>query len=264
MSIALFLALGALASPVAVDPTALASGTPAGPADDTRTPIPEMGEPPMRRRARGTAQRRARLRAHLSRTVSRSARMIDHGVLELALAGGHPHLYRVEAKLGLLDHFAGGVAAHWLPGQSTPQVVPSITAAFFRGAIIEVGAHYDQTLHPPPTAAPAADETAWPRRTHWIFGTLGVTTRPVFAGVDLGVAHVRQAASPDPEADPTAYVRRVVAAGGLLLRLGNRRLGATAAVRAAPAPFTEVFVEVRLDVRFGLFELRPRGGWGDG
>jgi hypothetical protein len=82
------------------------------------------------------------------------------------------------------------------------------------------------------------------------------------AGFDAGVAHRRVVPNEDPNLSSLVFVRRVDVAGGLHMRLGTRRFGFTFQGAVAGLEDTELAVEGVLDVRFGLFELRPRGGWG--
>src|SRR5262245_34052393 len=50
------------------------------------------------------ARGNGRLSRYLQRPVRYGAHFLDHGVLQPAIAGGWPHMYRVELSLGLLDH----------------------------------------------------------------------------------------------------------------------------------------------------------------
>src|SRR5262245_31462226 len=65
-----------------------------------------------------------KLQAYLRRPMPRSARFLDHGVISLSGAGGAPHFYRLDLRVGLFDHVSVGATAHWLPGQPFPQVWP--------------------------------------------------------------------------------------------------------------------------------------------
>lgn len=178
-------------------------------------------------------------------------------------------MYRVELALGLLDHLTLGVTAHWLPGQRAPGWSPKVAVAFFRGRWIEVGASYHQLLYPPTrptmTEMPVEDEamtattTGFQRRAHHAFAHVSLSQAWFTAGLDLGWARGR-----DPQALLTSddllggryYTVHDRLGGGLHLRLGTRRIGATLQVTY---PYTSV--ELALDLRFGLFELRQRGGW---
>ncbi|MCA9682287.1 MAG: hypothetical protein KC457_08835, partial [Myxococcales bacterium] len=60
----------------------------------------------------------------LTRPLPASARFLDHGVIALTAAGGTPHRYRLDLRVGLLDVLSIGLTTHWLPGQRAPQVWP--------------------------------------------------------------------------------------------------------------------------------------------
>jgi hypothetical protein len=171
--------------------------------------------------------------------------------------------------LGLLDHLTIGVTTHWLAGQKAPRIAPVVTLAFYRFPAVEIGAMYRLVLHRPPEAPLAEGEilpederppVTFEQRTHYFLATTTFTRGLASLGLDLGAAHLRQP-HPDPAAEPSAFKTRVVAAGGFHLRIGTRRFGVTAQLMSAPAPLPQVTAELVLDVRPGLFELRPRGGW---
>jgi hypothetical protein len=236
------LALG-LTSILGVGP----SGTPA---ETERTSEPS---PPTPRARRGG------LRAYLSRPVPNSPRFLDHGVISVALAGGTPHLYRLDVRVGLFDHVSVGVTAHWLPGQATPQVWPVGALALWRwrspeGIGFEIGGHYRPVLYPPvdPTEHFVPD-------TQFALGSMVVASGLFSAGLDAGVAHTRLAVV-DPE-EPTRFRRRAVFGGGAFVRFGNRRVGLTADALAALRPDPLLVFELALELRFGAFEERARGGW---
>jgi hypothetical protein len=73
--------------------------------------------------------------------------------------------------------------------------------------------------------------------------------------VDVGAVRFR-GDSIDPMADASVYRWRTLAAGGLFTRFGTRRWGV--AVQGQMPIWT---LELMLDVRFGLFEMRESGGW---
>ncbi len=211
------------------------------------TPGVEPSPPP--------SQRAPRLRRHLTRDLPAGPRFLDHGVLEVGAAGGLPHLYRVQLRLGLLDHLTLGATAHWLPGQKTPAWSPLITAAFWRHRWLEVGAGYHQLLHPPPPIDEDPQTPAFQSRTHYVMGIVTFSQAWLSAGFDLGVANLRVPDDSQTE-DETLYVTRTRLGGGLHLRFGTRRFGITVQGQAP-----DLSVEALLDVRFGLFEMRRRGGW---
>ncbi|MBL4686024.1 MAG: hypothetical protein JKY37_15630, partial [Nannocystaceae bacterium] len=175
-----------------------------------------------------------------------------------AVAGGVPHKYRLELSLGLLDHLSLGVTAHWLPGSNSPKFSPRVAVAFWRWQSIAVGASYHWTLYPAPVvdldlATPSYQETA-----QWYLGSMSVGQRWISGGFDAGVVRVRE---DDPSEDPGADLRnpsrvRVRFGGGLFARVGTRRWGVTGQVL-----LPTLTAELALDIRFGLFEKRSRGGW---
>ena len=215
--------------------------------------------------------RRERLRRYLTREVARSARHIYHGVLVVRVGLGTPHVYRLELALGLLDHFTLGVQAHWLPGQRVPNWSPKVAVAFFRGRLIEVGATYHQVLYPA-TRDDGDDATIeFQRRAHYALGTVSLSQAWFTGGLDLGWARGREKieflTAEDLDAGRFYGVHNRLG-GGMHLRFGTRRIGATAQVltavctidcTAGALPYTTA--ELVLDLRFGLFELRRRGGW---
>lgn len=199
-----------------------------------------------------------RTRRYLTRPVARSARYLDHGVLGVAVAVGTPSIYRVELALGLLDHLTLGVTAHWLPGERVPRWAPKGSLAFFRGRLLEVGASYHQLLYPPtddgdPMTPPFG------RRAHYLLGNISLSQAWFTAGVDIGWARGRENVpyiTGDDIAAGRYYDVRDRLGGGLHLRVGTRRIGLLAQL---DFPYTAF--ELALDLRFGLFELRSRGGW---
>lgn len=228
-----------------------------GPAIDYADAPELRGRADERRRPRA----RGRLRGYLQRPVPWSARQLDHGVLQVGVAGGVPARYRVDLALGLLDHVTLGVTAHWLSGQKAPQVAPRAALAFYRHRIFELGSTYHQTLHPPPREDSETGERQFEKRTHWVLGHFTMSMSFFSAGFDAGVAHRRVVPSPDPTLAPGVFARRIDVAGGVHLRIGTRRFGFTFQGLVAGLDDTELTVEGLLDLRFGLFELRPRGGW---
>lgn len=212
-------------------------------------PVPE----PPRRSAR------ERLRAYLARPVARSARHLDHGVIGVAAGLGVPHLYRLELSLGVLDHLTLGATAHWLSGQARPQWTPKLAVAFYRGRLLEVGAMYTQVLYPPTRDDGDATTIEFQRRAHYLLASVSVSQAWLTGGFDLGWGRGREALrflTPEDLETGTAYAVRDRVAGGLHVRFGTRRVGLT-----AQAWFPFATAELVLDVRFGAFELRRRGGW---
>jgi hypothetical protein len=195
-----------------------------------------------------------RVREYVSRPRPRSARFLDHGDIGIALAGGTPHLYRLDLRVGLFDHVSIGATAHWLPGQRVPVVWPVGAIAFWRTigpnqVGFEVGAHYRPVLHPP-----IDPEQTFVPRTQLVLGTLAISSGLFSAGLDVGAAH-RRIAVVDPAA-PTSYRRRTGFGGGVFARVGNRRIGLTADALAALGPDPLLVFELALDVRFGAFSER--------
>jgi hypothetical protein len=77
-------------------------------------------------------------------------------------------------------------------------------------------------------------------------------------GLDLGVVWVAER-DPSRDVDERGIVPTIMRArfgGGLHLRAGTRRWGFTINLLG---PSLEA--ELVFDVRFGAFEMRPRGGW---
>lgn len=195
-----------------------------------------------------------RVRSYVSRPVPRSARFLDHGDLALGVAGGTPHYYRLDLRVGLFDHVSVGVTGHWLPGQRIPRAWPVGAITFWRHLGInqigfEIGAHYRPVLHPPVDV-----EQTFVPQTHFVLGTMVVSAGPFSAGLDAGAAHVRIAAV-DPAA-PTSFDRRTVFGGGVFARIGTRRIGVTADALAALGPDPLLVFEIMLDVRLGAFSER--------
>lgn len=204
---------------------------------------------------------RERLRRYLTRPVARSPRHLDHGVLGVALGVGTPHLYRLELALGLLDHFTLGGTVHWLPGQKVPNFAPKAAVAFYRGPLLEVGALYTQVLYPATADDGDAATFEFQRRAHYIMGSISLSQAWFSGGLDLGLARGRDPIDLLTKEDKEAkrgYLVRNKLGGGLHLRFGTRRIGLIAQVFY---PYTSF--ELVLDLRFGLFELRKRGGWWD-
>lgn len=192
--------------------------------------------------------------AYVSRPVPRSARFLDHGDIAFGVAGGTPHHYRLDLRVGLFDHVSVGVTGHWLPGQRSPRVWPVGAIAFWRyvgpnRVGFEVGGHYRPVLYPPVDTA-----QEFVPQTQFVLGSLVVSAGPFSAGIDAGAAHTRIAVV-DPGA-PTHYRRRTGFGGGIFARVGNRRIGVTADALAALSPEPELVFEVLLDVRLGAFSER--------
>lgn len=205
------------------------------------------------------ATSRELLRRYLTRPVARSARHLDHGAIGVAVGLGVPHVYRVELSLGLLDHLTLGATAHWLSGQAKPQWTPKVAVAFYRGKLLEVGAFYTQVLYPPTRDDGDADTLEFQRRAHYLLASLSVSQAWLTGGFDLGWGRGREALAlrtPEDVQGDVAYAVRDRVAGGLHVRFGTRRVGVT-----AQAWFPYTTAELVLDLRFGAFELRRRGGW---
>jgi hypothetical protein len=195
-------------------------------------------------------------REYLGRPVPRSARFLDHGDLALSVAGGVPHGYRVDLRLGLFDHLSVGVTGHWLPGQRAPQLWPVGAIALWRkvgsgGVGFELGGHYRPVLYPPVDAT----ERFVPQ-THFALGSLVLSAGPFSAGLDAGAAHMRLARV-DPN-DPLGFDRRTVFGGGVFARVGNRRFGLSLDALAALSREPLLVAELALDLRFGAFSERSR------
>lgn len=208
--------------------------------------------------APAASSRASRLDRYLTRELGHSARFLDHGVLAVTGSGGYPHRYRVGLALGLLDHLTIGATAHWLPGQRAPKIAPSAGLAFFRWRGFEIGAAYDRSLYPPPPVDLDTDTPSFQRDAHWALGVVTVGQAWLSGGGEFGAVIARER---DPGREPTDDGRnpsiwRARPGGGVFLRAGARRWGITASFRA---PW--VFAELGLDIRFGAFEKRPRGGW---
>jgi hypothetical protein len=90
-------------------------------------------------------------------------------------------------------------------------------------------------------------------------GNISLSQAWFTVGVDIGWARGREAVAFITDKDLDAghiYDVRDRLGAGLHLRLGTRRVGLLAQVNY---PYTAF--ELALDLRFGLFELRSRGGW---
>ena len=195
---------------------------------------------------------------YLSRPLVASPRFLDHGVLHVAVAGGTPHKYRLEVGVGLFDHVSLGVTGHWLPGDVAPRFSPRVAIAFWRWRWLSVGAHHLWTMYSPPVVDLDPETPSYRLSAMWFLGSMSFGQRWVSAGFDSGVVRVREN---DPGEDPGPDLRnpsriRWRFGGGLFVRAGTRRWGITGQV-LLPA----LTAEVALDVRFGAFEKRPRGGW---
>ncbi|MFV8751102.1 hypothetical protein ACNOYE_11210 [Nannocystaceae bacterium ST9] len=193
----------------------------------------------------------ARLQRWLDRPTPISPRFLDHGQLELSLAGGTPHVYRLELRAGLFDVVSVGVTGHWLPGQPWPQLWPVGALALWRGRMFEIGGHYRPVLFP------AVDRAAhFEPRAHFALASFTIGSGLFSAGLDVGAAHVRL-----PVADigaPTLFVRETVFGGGFVVRVGNEWIGASADALAALGRDPLLVFEVKLDVRFDLAMVARR------
>ncbi len=241
-------------SPATVSPASTTLGQ-----DPRDTPVLTRLEVPQGPPAPSNTTPKSRLRRYLTRDVARSARHLDHGVLGVAVGLGTPSIYRLELAIGLLDHLTLGVTAHWLPHQRTPNWTPKAALAFFRGRFLEVGATYHQVLYPPTLDDGDPMTFEFQRRAHYALAHVSLSQAWFTGGLDLGWARGREALpflTTDDVSANRYYAVRDRLAGGLHLRFGTRRVGVTAQVTF---PFTAA--ELVLDLRFGLFELRKRGGW---
>lgn len=190
--------------------------------------------------------------AYLSRPVPLSARFLDHGDIALRLAGGAPHVYRLDLRVGLFDHVSVGVTGHWLPGQRAPQFWPVGAIALWRyaGRVgFEIGAHYRPVLYP----AVDPSERFVPQ-THFALGSLVVSAGPFSAGIDAGAAHTRVAVA-DPD-QALKFHRRTAFGGGVFARFGSRRVGVSVDALAALTDDPVLVFEIAVDVRFGAFSER--------
>jgi hypothetical protein len=195
-----------------------------------------------------------RVRAYVSRPVPRGARFLDHGDLAFGLAGGTPHDYRVDLRVGLFDHVSVGVTGHWLPGQRVPQLWPVGAIALWRWVGrsrvgFEVGGHYRPVLYPPVDPA-----RSFVPQTHLALGSVVISAGPFSAGIDAGAAHTRAPVT-DPSAT-TEFQRRTGFGGGVFARIGNRRVGLTVDALAALRPDPLLVFEVLVDIRLGAFSER--------
>ncbi len=188
-----------------------------------------------------------------------SARHLDHGILQVAVAVGTPARNRFEIDLGLFDHLSLGATFHWLLSEKRPRFAPQASIAFVRGRAAEFGMTYRQTLHP--RANKPGAESSFEPRTHWLMGALTVGRGLLSSGFDAGVASRRVRPSDDPSLSANVYVPRVEVAGGLHARVGTRRIGLGFEAALVGIEDPDIVVEAVLDLRFGLFERRPSGGW---
>ena len=242
----------------AVAPSNSAAASAATVADPRDTPVLTRLEVSQGPETAPRESLKQRTRRYLTRPVARSARYLDHGVLGVAVAVGTPSIYRVELALGLFDHLTLGVTAHWLPSERVPRWTPRGSLAFFRGRLLEVGASYHQLLYPPYDDG----DTMTPpfgRRAHYLLGNISFSQAWFTAGVDIGWARGRENVpyiTGDDLAAGRYYDVRDRLGAGLHMRVGTRRIGLLAQLNF---PYTAF--ELALDLRFGLFELRSRGGW---
>jgi hypothetical protein len=181
----------------------------------------------------------------LARPKPNSPRFLDHATLELAVAGGAPHVYRLELRTGLFDVASFGVTGHWLPGQARPQLWPVGALALWRGRMIEFGVHYRPVLFP------AIDRTlTFEPRAHFALASFTFGDGLFSAGLDVGAAHLRLPSVDTSE--PTHFTRQTVFGGGFVVRVGNEWIGASADALAAVSPDPLLVFEVKLDLRFDL------------
>ncbi|MCA9653069.1 MAG: hypothetical protein KC501_24350 [Myxococcales bacterium] len=198
------------------------------------------------------------LSRYLQRPTRPGPHFLDHGVLQPTVAGGYPHLYRVGLSLGVLDHLTVGATAHWVPGQPAPRVAPEIAIAFYRGPMLEVGAWHFWSLYPPPVHDADVTTPSFQREAQWLLGTASFGQAALTGGFDIGVVRARVTdigQEPTAEGDNPSVIQWRLG-GGMHLRAGTRRWGFTAQVLVP-----QVMAELRFDLRFGLFEMRAKGGW---
>jgi hypothetical protein len=204
------------------------------------------------------SRRRGRLGRYLEREVAPSYRYLDHGVLAPELAFGVPHIYRVGLRIGLLDHLTLGATMHWLPGEATPAWSPLVGVAFYRGRVLTIGAHYFRTLYPPPVADLDPATISFQQRAGHLLGSLSLSQAWFTGGFDLGWVRGLEV-DPQPESGDDinqAPIQRDRLGGGIFIRVGNRRWGVRGQVTY---PF--ISAELAVDLRFGLFERRPKARW---
>ncbi|MCA9658422.1 MAG: hypothetical protein KC486_08760 [Myxococcales bacterium] len=207
---------------------------------------------------RSRPQQRRRLGRYLEREVAPSYRYLDHGVLAPELAFGLPHVYRVGLRIGLLDHLTLGATIHWLPGEATPAWSPLVGVAFYRGRVLTVGAHYFRILYPPPVADLDPATISFQQRADHLLGSVSLSQAWFTGGFDIGWVRGLEVDTQPSSADPInqAPIRRDRLAGGIFIRIGNRRWGVSGQVTY---PFLSA--ELAVDLRFGLFERRPKARW---
>lgn len=192
-----------------------------------------------------------RLDHWLTRPKPNSPRFLDHGTLELALALGSPHVYRLELRTGLFDVASFGVTGHWLPGQPWPQLWPLGALALWRGRMSEFGVHYRPVLFP------AVDRAlTFEPRAHFALASFTIGSGLFSAGLDVGAAYVRLASVDANE--PTHFDRQTVFGGGFVVRVGNEWIGASADALAAVSPEPLLVFEAKLDLRFDLAMVAGR------
>lgn len=183
------------------------------------------------------------LRSYLERPRMFSPRFLDHGVISVGFAGGLPHRSRFDIGIGLLDHLTVGVSGMWLFNEKAPRWSPMIALAAFRHPNVELGFRYFGVHDGQRSGLPS---------TQWIVAVATFGHRWVTGGFEAGVYRERVI---DPlETDTTTVVW--CPGGGLHLRAGTRRWGVTASAFAPRYHF-----DIAIEVRFGAFERRPRGGW---
>ena len=201
------------------------------------------------------------LRRYLTRRVASNPHYLDHGVLQVRGAFGWPHIYAVRVHLGVLDHVTLGLQTHWLPDPNDDRgsfrVSPELAVAFIRFRFLDWGAYYRQTMYRPPQNDSDPTTPSFPQVDHWLLSSLSLSNHWLSGGFDFGVVRAR---IKDPGQDPEELVNpstiRWKLGGGLHLRAGTRRWGFTASVLAP-----QLMAEIAFDVRFGLFEMRSKGGW---
>lgn len=208
--------------------------------------------------AEGGARARGGLRRYLSRPLAPSARHLDHGVLELAVATGAPEIYRLSVGVGVLDHLSLGTSVHWLPRQPRPQWAPWARLALFRTRHVEAGIGYRWLLFAPPPSEEVRSESErraelpyYQRRAHLFLGSASFSKGIISAGFDAGWIHRRVPVRDQFDPDPHLFTRENQLAGALHVRVGTRRFGVSAMV-ALP----ERLIELVFDLRLGLFETR--------
>ena len=193
---------------------------------------------------------------YLSRSLSASARYLDHGVISVSSGFGYPHVYRISALVGVVDHLSVGASAHWLANQSILAWTPEVALAFFRLPKFEIGASYHQSLYPPPKVDDDPKTPAFQEKGHNFLGAVTFSSGLFSLGIDAGVVYRRISVRNNPKASEALFELALQPAGGLHLRVGNRRWGIL-----LQGHLPDRMAEIVLDIRFSAFEIRKPGQW---